>query len=99
MDINYLDLFIPDRIRVIKEDKNNVHIYELLAKHYSTTVDDLKTRYDISIQVIRCEITIRGNLKNIAELFEYLSGFDIKFISITQTCLVIQIDDFIRKIY
>jgi len=95
----FTDNLIPERIRIIKSDKNPVHVYEMLEKHYGHEISTLQSRYKISVHVIRNEITIEGSTSYMCEILNYLDRKGCKFKSVTETSLVVDIDNFFRKIY
>jgi hypothetical protein len=95
----FLDNFIPDRLRIIVDDPNPKYIYALLRKHLCDSIPNLEERFNVSIHSIRREVTISGGYADISELFEYLGRFGVNFISITPLKLVIDLDHFITKIY
>lgn len=96
---NFMNSFIPDRIRIIRKDKDPMHIYELLSRHTGKTLTELTNLYKVEVQVIRGEIKVSSTYDGISTLFDYLTNFKIDPLSITQTVLIFELDDFIRKIY
>jgi len=98
-ETEFLDNFIPDRIRIISHDPNPNYVYALLNKHLRKSINELQQIYQVNIHTIRREITIGGSYSDIAELFSYLCNYGLKFVSISQSKLVIDLDHFITKIY
>ena len=94
----FLDRSIPDRFRLIISDRNVDYIYELLSKHLRDSVEVLKTKYNIELNVVRQRIFISGSDSDIYELFQYLSQYAVQFESITGDCLRIDLTQFINKI-
>jgi len=97
--MNYLDNFIPDRIRIIKEDRNPDHILEILNKHFESGLDYLKSIYKVELDFRMSEVTIIGGLTEIYELISLLQIKGVAIISFTQFSVRFIIEDFIKKIY
>jgi hypothetical protein len=60
MNKKFLDNSIPDRVRIIKDDKDIIHIYELLQKHFNLSIDELKKDYQIELDIPLSRVFIRG---------------------------------------
>lgn len=95
----FTDNTIADRIRIIMQDSNPVHVSEILSKHYGESVELINKRYLIKVDTFRNSIDIEGNMSNICELVNYLSSYDLKFESVTETSVRINLYSFFRKIY
>lgn len=81
------------------EDPNPHYIHQLISKHLYIPIAISKKYYDIKISKLTFDLTISGSYENIYKLYEHIEPFNVKFRSITQTSLILEIGDFIRKIY
>lgn len=90
---------IADRIRIILEDNNPDHVYEVLGKHFSKSIKELKSIYTIKLDVFRKRIFIDGNSKDIADLVYYSVQYNLTFESVTMNSLRIDLYEFFRRIY
>lgn len=90
---------IADRIRIILEDNNPDHVYEVLGKHFSKSIKELKSIYTIKLDVFRKRIFIEGNSKDIADLVYYSVQYKLTFESVTMNSLRIDLYEFFRRIY
>lgn len=90
---------IADRIRIILEDNNPDHVYEVLSKHFSKSIEELKSIYAIKLDVFRKRIFIEGDSKDIANLVYYSVQYNLTFESVTMNSLRIDLYEFFRRIY
>jgi len=97
--IKFLDNLIPDRIRISQEDKDPIHVYEVLSKNLGESIDDLKNKYNVQMDVIRSQIFISGNYGDIYELFIYMYSRGVEFESIQHDSLRVDLIKFFNKIY
>lgn len=95
----FTDNILAERIRIVTEDGDPLDVYEILSKHYGESIDLLKTKFTINLDIIRRRIFIEGNMSDICELVQYLYSYDLKFESVTLTSVRIDLDAFFRKIY
>jgi hypothetical protein len=97
MDKNFSDNKAFDMIRIIKEDKDPIHIYELLQTHFNNSIEDLKAEYEIKLDIIKSRVFIKGSEEKIYEVFEYFLSRGMKFESIETNQLRINLDHFFNK--
>lgn len=90
---------IADRIRIILEDNNPDHVYEVLGKHFSKSIEELKSIYSIRLDTFRKRIFIEGNPQTIADLVYYSVQYNLTFESVTMNSLRIDLYEFFRRIY
>lgn len=95
---NFLDNFIADRLYLQLEDKNPIHVYEVLSVISTHSLEELKSMYKISLQLVRKIITIQGLPKDICELIDLLCD-KLEFNYVTETSLEINLTDFYFKVY
>jgi hypothetical protein len=98
MSENFLAGNPSDRIRIIKADKDPIHIYELFQKHFSLPIEILKDSYKIIVDVIKSRIFIQGSEEKLYNLFLYLEKMGVQFESIEPVQLRIDLDHFLNKI-
>jgi hypothetical protein len=97
---NFLDLYIPERYAKIIEDPDPHYIHQILAKHLYIPVALSKKRFNVSINnKVTFEIIISGSYEDIYELYAHIEPYGVQFHSTTQTSLIVEIGDFLRKIY
>lgn len=96
---NILNEYIPDRVRIIKDEKDVTYIYQLLGKHFMKSVSELKELYDIELKVIRSEIWVKGKDSDIYLLLTYLRQKQVNILGYDMDNFRVEIDDFVRKIY
>lgn len=97
MDPKYfLNYPVPDRIRILLEDKNVDHVYKVLAKFTQLTDEVLKSKYQVKMNCTRQIISISGSRSDIAILFYIMSGKGMDFYSITDTNLDFNIPLFLN---
>lgn len=100
MDNEFLNNPIPVRARIIKEDKDPIHIYELLQKHFiNQSINDLKVDYEVRLDIVRSRVFITGSEEKIYTLLVYLESRGCKFESVEKTQLRIDLDHFVAKIF
>lgn len=90
---------IADRIRIILEDNNPDHVYEVLGKHFSKSIEELKSMYSIGLDTFHKRIFIKGNPEVIADLVYYLVQYKLTFESVMMDSLRIDLYEFFRRIY
>lgn len=98
-DGNFLDNFIPDRIRIIRYDKNPLHVYEVLSKNLGESIENLLNKYSVELNIIKSQITIRGDYDDIYSLFQYMYSRGLEFESIQPKALRVDLAKFFNKIY
>jgi len=100
MDTKFLNSPISERNRIIREDKDPIHIYELFQKHFNQSIDELKLDYRIELNIVRSRILIYGNdEEKIYELFLYLKGRGVILEGEGLKWLRIDLNHFLNKIY
>lgn len=95
----YLDNFITDRVRIIKEDKDPIHIYELLSKNFGESISSLKEKYKVTLDIVKSRVFIEGTSEVIYELFNFLTSRGVEMESVDMNKLRIDLDQFIKKIF
>jgi hypothetical protein len=98
-EINYINHIKAERVRIIKEDKDPIHIYELLQKHFNQSISEIKKDYDIKLDIIKSRVFIKGSYEKIYILLNYLQSKGIQFESISIDQLRIDLDHFLNKIF
>jgi len=97
MDPKYfLNYPVPDRVRILLEDKNIDHVYKVLAKFTQLTDEELKLKYKIKLNCVRQIASISGSRPDMAILFYIMSGKGMTFYSITDTNLDFNIPLFLN---
>lgn len=95
----FLDNFIPDRVRIIKEDKDSIHIYELLSKNFGESIESLKTKYSVTLDIVKSRVFIDGSSEAIYELFNFMNSRGLELESVDMNKLRIDLDQFVKKIF
>lgn len=95
----FLDNFIPDRVRIIKEDKDSIHIYELLSKNFGESIESLKTKYSVTLDIVKSRVFIEGSSEAIYELFNFMNSRGLELESVDMNKLRIDLDQFVKKIF
>lgn len=96
--ISFLERSVSDRIRVIREDKDPIHVYEILGKHLRSSIPELQSMYSITLDFPKNRLFISGEESKIFELFIYLNDRGLDFESITTTDLRLELSKFLLKI-
>lgn len=97
--IRFIDRSIPDRIRVLMGDKDVDHIYEILEKHWFSSIDTLRSKFKITFNKPKRFILIEGSdMTDIFELFQYLTRFGIRFEAVGQNHLRLDVYEFLTKL-
>jgi hypothetical protein len=92
----FLNYPVPDRIRILLEDKNVDHIYMILNKYTQLSLEDLKIKYQIKLNCVRQIMSISGNRPDIAILFYIMNGKGMTFYSVTDKNLDMNISLFMN---
>lgn len=95
----FLDNFIPDRVKIIKEDKDSIHIYELLSKNFGESIESLKTKYSVTLDIVKSRVFIEGSSEAIYELFNFMNSRGLELESVDMNKLRIDLDQFVKKIF
>jgi len=97
MDPKYfLNYPVPDRVRILLEDKNVDHVYKVLIKYTQLSEDVIKEKYKIKLNCVRQILSISGSRSDIAILFYIMSGKGMTFYSITDMNLDMNIPLFLN---
>lgn len=99
MNEKFLDNFISDRIRIIKDDKDPIHVYEILQKHFNQSIEELKEIYSIELDIIKTRIFIKADQNKLCELFNYLQSRGLTFEAVEMDQLRVDLDHFFNKIF
>lgn len=97
MSYSILQYTPSERLWKLLHDQNDDYIYEILSKHLRMTLDELKVSYKVSCSYSRQRIFILGSYENIFQLFQYSQQLGVKFESITEDCLRVDMNEFINK--
>lgn len=89
---------IPDRVRIVLEEKNIDYIYYILNKHLRLPIDTLKEQYQITMNTVRQELYIVGDQSRLAELFFYTQNHGLTYTSIEENKLRVDVILFINKL-
>lgn len=95
----FLDNLIPDRIRIVQEDKDPIHVYQVLAKNLGDTVENLQGKYEVRMDVVKSQVTIDCNLEDTHSLFSYFDSRGLELESIQSNSLRVDLIKFFNKIY
>lgn len=93
-----LNYTIPERIRRILDEHNVDYIYVFLTRIFSKSLKELKSIYDIKMNVVLQSFEVRGNIHDIAKLFYQLTTRGVQFESVSELYLRISIPQFISRI-
>lgn len=96
--MKYTELLMGDRIRVMQESKDITLIYDLLEKHLSASIDNIRNKYKLTGDFMRNTMTVEGSLEDIYYLFNYLLRFGLKFESVQSDKFRVDLYEFIGKI-
>jgi len=100
MAIRFVDTTISERVRIITEDRDPIHVYEIISKHYGESVELLKKKFDISIDFPRRFINFNSeDLHEICELVNYFSSYGLPIDSATMKSIRVSFDSFFKTIY
>lgn len=99
MDPKYfLNHTVADRMRLLIEDKNVDYIYVLLSKHLGIPVDDLKSRFEISLNHVRQFIDVTSNMQDMYLLSTYLRSHAVELDYLTMDQLRVNFSQLLTKI-
>lgn len=97
-NFNFLQSSVSLRLTKLIEDKNPDYIYLILQKHLGETLDSLKNKYKVELNVIRQRIFISGSAEDIYELVNYCMGYGLSFESITMKEVRVDFNQFLNKL-
>lgn len=99
MHINEFNSLLPSyKITQILSDPNPDYIYGFLSYKIGIPYEELKSKYEISIHKVRQRIYIKSDYEPLAQLFQLLNRFGLKYESVQQTELRIDINVFFNFI-
>lgn len=97
--MKFTDLILADRIRVINEKHDTDLLYDLFEKHFHKPVNELKSEFTLRGDFIKNRLFITSDdTEVICKIFTYLSRMGIKFESIGNFELRLDIYHFINKL-
>lgn len=97
MSSSILQYSPSNRLRMLLQDQNEDYVYEIISKHLRLAIEDTKAVYDIDCSYSRQRIFIKGSYEDIFQLFQYSQQLGVKFESITEDCLRVDMNEFINK--
>lgn len=95
---NFLDNLIPDRVYLIREFGDPMHIHQLLCKNLSITMDESEKRYSIKIDTLRNEITFEGESEYLIPISTLAIRKRVTIVSFSQYGLILNLEEFINRV-
>lgn len=94
----FIDYNPSDRFNLLVTHNNPDFIYQLLNKYLIGSYENIKSRYEITLNNIRQRITIQGSYKDIFEVHKMLVRNKVKFESVQLDELRIDYSEFLFKL-
>lgn len=100
MDLNkFYNHTITERLTIaLIDDPSIEYYYGLISRSTRLSLETVKSKFKIEMNIPKQSITIEGDCEDIAKLYYNLAGKGLDFESITTTILRIYIPKFINKI-